>query len=156
MRVSKHHKYPQYYHRTEENKQVHNNGKYIKKNEQELVWKLAQKTYDEKVLYLAERRFEQIKKLAEEYDDDEIENIYLMEHEARKKFVKPVEKSWEEKFQEWASEAYQGKEFKKDVPVIMTDRGERVRSKSEKIMADYFYDILKINCTKEKQGKAQG
>ena len=97
LRVSKHRKYTQYYHRTDENKQIQNNGKYIKKNEQELVWKLAQKAYDEKVLTCVE------------------------------------------KHQEWAAEVYQGLEFREDVPLILTDRGERVRSKAEKILADYFY-----------------
>ena len=32
LRVSKHRKYTQYYHRTDDNKQIQNNGKYIKKN----------------------------------------------------------------------------------------------------------------------------
>ena len=36
-------------------------------------------------------------------------------------------------------EKYEGNPFMEDTPVIMTERGERVRSKSEKIMADYFY-----------------
>ena len=139
LRVSKHRKYTQYYHRTDENKQIQNNGKYIKKNEQELVWKLAQKAYDEKVLTSAEKRLIQIQKITEDYEDDEIENIYRTEHMERQKFIRPVVKTWEEKYQEWAAEVYQGLEFKEDVPLILTERGERVRSKSEKIMADYFY-----------------
>ena len=39
----------------------------------------------------------------------------------------------------WYEEEYHGKEFKEGVPVILTEKGERVRSKSEKIIADYFY-----------------
>ena len=34
---------------------------------------------------------------------------------------------------------YTGKEFFDDMPVIMTERGERVRSKSEKIIADKLF-----------------
>ena len=34
---------------------------------------------------------------------------------------------------------YEPKGFREEDPVIVTDRGERVRSKSEKILADYFY-----------------
>ena len=34
---------------------------------------------------------------------------------------------------------YKGKEFQEGVPIILTEKGERVRSKSEKIMADYFF-----------------
>lgn len=33
---------------------------------------------------------------------------------------------------------YKGKDFQEGTPVILTEKGERVRSKSEKIMADYF------------------
>lgn len=40
---------------------------------------------------------------------------------------------------EWYKEEYLGKEFKEGMPVILTEKGERVRSKSEKILADYFY-----------------
>ena len=36
-------------------------------------------------------------------------------------------------------EEYRKKDFPEGTPVILTEKGERVRSKSEKIMADYFY-----------------
>lgn len=39
----------------------------------------------------------------------------------------------------WDGETYQGKEFYEGTAVIITEKGERVRSKSEKILADYFY-----------------
>ena len=34
---------------------------------------------------------------------------------------------------------YKGKEFREDTPLIRSERRERVRSKSEKILADFFY-----------------
>lgn len=34
---------------------------------------------------------------------------------------------------------YKGKELNDDTMEIYTQKGERVRSKSEKILADYFY-----------------
>ena len=73
-----------------------------------------------------------------DYTDDELENIYLKEHSERQKLIKPVEPTWEQKINEWISKEYDGKEFHENVPVILTERGERVRSKSEKIMADFF------------------
>ena len=39
----------------------------------------------------------------------------------------------------WGAETYKGKESTDEVPFIVTEKGERVRSKSEKIIADYFY-----------------
>ena len=135
LRVSKSQNCPQFYHCTEEKKY----GTYISKSNKELIRKLAQKSYDEKILKLAEKRLVQIKKLARDYEDNEIENIYESEHLERQKFIIPVETTWLQRFEMWKNTEFKGKEFQEGVPVIMTERGERVRSKSEKIMADYFF-----------------
>lgn len=50
-----------------------------------------------------------------------------------------MELPWNEQLKQWISMEYNGNEFQEGTPVIMTERGERVRSKSEKILADYFY-----------------
>lgn len=124
-----------YYHCTDENKK---NGVYISKENKILIQALAQKSYDIKVLKCAEKRLLQIETLSRNYDDYEIENIFNREHAERKKFIHPVEPIWEQQTQAWIAEKYRGKGFKEGDPVIYTDRGERVRSKSEKILADYF------------------
>ena len=41
--------------------------------------------------------------------------------------------------QQWQQQPYVGKAFPEELPEIYTERGERVRSKSEKILADKFY-----------------
>ncbi len=56
LRISKSKNYLQYYHCTEKNKL----GKYIAKGNEELIHALAQKTYDEKILQLVEKRILQI------------------------------------------------------------------------------------------------
>ena len=56
----------------------------------------------------------------------------------RQRLIQPVEPTWEQQLREWMSKDYKGKEFREDTPVILTEQGERVRSKSEKILADYF------------------
>jgi hypothetical protein len=53
--------------------------------------------------------------------------------------IEPVEQTWENKVEEWKRIEYTGKEFREDAVEIYTQNGERVRSKSEKILADYFY-----------------
>ena len=50
-----------------------------------------------------------------------------------------MEPVWEQQLKAWESVDYNKKEFREEMPVILTERGERVRSKSEKILADYFY-----------------
>lgn len=135
LRLSKSHNHVQYYWCKEEKK----SSNYIPKEKVQLAKKLAQKSYDEKVLQLAKVRLTQIKKLTRDYTDDELEKIYLKEHIERKKLIKPVESTWEQQLEEWKSKEYKGKDFQEGTPVILTEKGERVRSKSEKIMADYFF-----------------
>lgn len=135
LRLSETNSYVQFYHCTKENKL----GKYIAKGNEELIQELAQKSYDEKVLKVAEKRLNQITRLLKDYEDDEIEQIFMKEHKERQHFIKPVEQTWEEYLREWKEKEYQGKGFQEGMPIIVTERGERVRSKSEKILADYFY-----------------
>jgi len=135
LRLSKSHNHTQYYCCTEEKK----SGDYISKENEALVQQLAQKSYDYKILQLAEKRLFQIKKLMRDYADDEFEKIYLNEHLERQKLIEPIEPTWEQRINEWKAVEYKGKDFQEGTPIILTEKGERVRSKSEKIMADYFY-----------------
>ena len=135
LRMSRSHNKQQYYRCTAERKA----GEYINKDNMELIRQLAQKAYDEKVIKFAEKRLLQIQKLAKNYKDNEIEQIYRNERIERQVLINPVEPTWEQRVKEWKEKTYIGKGFKTDVPVIMSEKGERVRSKSEKIMADYFY-----------------
>ena len=64
-------------------------------------------------------------------------DIFLMME--KEVLVMPIEPRWEQKLAQWDGETYQGKEFYEGTAVIITEKGERVRSKSEKILADYFY-----------------
>lgn len=137
LRISKSNNHIQYYHCKEEIPRK--NGIYLHKTEEELVHQLAQKGYNEKVLRLVEKRLRQISRIAEEYQDDEIEKIFLREHKLRQKLICPVESTWKQQLEQWMKEEYEGKGFKEGNPIIYSDRGERVRSKSEKILADYFY-----------------
>ena len=125
----------QYYHFTGEK----NRGSYIAKEDGELVKKLAQKGYDEKVVRLAGKRIRQIEDLLKSFDENEIDEIFNKEHEERQKLIEPAVPTWQQIVNEWKAKEYKGKDFHDDVPIILTERGERVRSKSEKILADYFY-----------------
>lgn len=114
-------------------------GQYLHNSDGELVHRLAQKSYDEKVLRLAGRRLRQMKYLTEEYQDNELEILYEKEHPERQKLIRPVELTWQQRLCLWMEEKYEGKAFKPGETEIYSERGERVRSKSEKILADYFY-----------------
>ena len=87
----------------------------------------------------AESRLKQIKKITRDYSDDEIEELFTSLHADRQALVTPVEATWKQLLNEWYTEEYQGKGFQEGTVVILSEKGERVRSKSEKILADYFY-----------------
>ncbi|MBE5958343.1 MAG: hypothetical protein E7254_05710 [Lachnospiraceae bacterium] len=112
--------------------------KYISKDNMDLIKSLAQKSYDKKILRCVEKRLNHISKLLKDYKEGDIENIYLNECVSRQNLVTPVELTYEQLVQSWLSMPYEGKEFTSECPVILTNNGMRVRSKSEKIMADYF------------------
>lgn len=134
LRISRGKKKPRYYHCREDDR----NGVYISNKNAELPGLLAQKTYDCQVLKKAESRLKQISKILEDYSDCEIEDLYSSLSEERKKLITPIEPLWEQAVQQWLQQSYQGKDFSDDAPVILTNKGLRVRSKSEKTIADYF------------------
>ena len=134
LRISKDKNKIRYYHCTEDNGEI-----YIPKSDKHLPQKLAQKTYNLSVMKKAEARLQQIKKITKDYSDDEIEVLFTSLHADRQSLVTPVEPTWKQLLEEWYAEEYQGKEFQEGTTVILTEKGERVRSKSEKILADFFY-----------------
>lgn len=136
LRLSNTRKWTQYYYYLPGEREKEH---YISKDNEDLIRKLAQKGYDAKVIKLARKRLDQIKKITKDYDEDEIEKLFLNEHGGRRKWIHPVEPTWNQQVQIWLSKEYIGKQFREGEPMILTDRGERVRSKSEKIIADCFF-----------------
>lgn len=115
-------------------------GKYITKAETDLAQRLAQKEYDSKLLTLVNKRIKQISSILKDYAEDEVEEVYNGLHEIKRELITPAEESWRQKVAKWKNTPYEGKGFEQGIPVIITKKGERVRSKSEKILADTFYD----------------
>ena len=123
----------QYFHRREESDRY---GIYLKKKEKPLAEKLAQKRYCSKVLQSARQEREAIQVYLERYPDILPETIYNSLSERRRELVTPLIETDEMFAERWQSVEYEGKELSDDIPELLTDRGERVRSKSEVIIAD--------------------
>lgn len=123
----------QYYYRTDPKDF---NGVYLKKNEIDLVRKLAQKDYDKQVYSAAIQELEAIEKYSKKFPERAIEEIYEEVRKERKSFISPIEVPIEEYVRTWQSRLYEGKGFEEDAPEIYTAKGERVRSKSEMMIAD--------------------
>ncbi len=146
LRVGKSQNCVQYYYCKEG---TSDSGTYLSKKDIALAKQLAQKSYDKNVLKCVNKRLPQIERILKDYEDNEIELLYLREHPERRKLIEPVEFPFEQKLDMWAAEPYECKKFRNDFPTIVTNKGLRVRSKSEKIMADYFDSlgiIFKYEC----------
>lgn len=111
-------------------------GVYIREKDIQLARKLAQKDYDKKVLSAAEKELKAITKYLTNYPSSNVEQIYENLHKERQKLIIPIRETDEQYIHRWESVEYQGKEFSADMPEYYTAKGERVRSKSEIIIAD--------------------
>lgn len=116
-------------------------GKYIPVHEIGRAKALAQKEYDLKALPELRRWLSLIDSFLARFRLQYLENLYACAHEGRQKLVTPVYVSDEVYIAQWLACAYVGKKIEDDVPEIRTLRGERVRSKSEAMIADTLYRL---------------
>ena len=123
----------QYYHRIDP-KDL--NGVYIKDKDLRIAQKLAQKDYDKKVLRAIEQELKAIRKYLSSNPSKLPEEIFESLHRERQKLVIPIKETDEEYIRNWEAVEYEGKRFYEDAPELYTAKGERVRSKSEVIIAD--------------------
>ena len=123
----------QYYHRTVPKDF---NGVYIREKDYKLAQKLAQKDYDAKILKAVEKELHAIQKYNAYYPDKCAEQLYENLHKERQKLIFPVCESEDAFVQQWESIEYEGKVFYGDAAEFYTAKNERVRSKSEVIIAD--------------------
>lgn len=104
-----------------------------------LVRSLTQKAYLTDVIKSAQKELTAIKPLIKAYGKTTYEDVYTQLTNDRKVLVKPYTLPDDEFLEQWISKPYTPKGFKEGIPVYTTIRGERVRSKSEQIIADRLY-----------------
>ena len=112
------------------------NGKYISKENLELVGKLAQKDYDRKILSIAEKELMLASDYLEYISSHPINGVYDGLSGARRELIKPVRMPDNVYMNEWVSKSYEHMGFEADAPEYYSDNGTRVRSKSEIIIAN--------------------
>lgn len=115
--------------------------KYLKKSEFEKAKNLAQSMYDNKLKSLLKRRIVQLKQINKDFALDEVDKLYDDLTEQRKKLIKPVETTRGQLIDDWNKKNYEGLTYRENLSEIYSKKGEMVRSKSEKILADKFYDM---------------
>ena len=143
LRIARKRKGVDYYYKEEDvvKRGTSSNGRYMKKEEYSLVVQLAQRDYDQNIYKKATERSGCIKEFLKKYQETSLEEVYSKTNEYRKKLITPVILSDEEYIKQWQEVSYKGKGFDDEEKEIITERGERVRSKSEKIIADKLYSL---------------
>lgn len=129
-----------YYHVTDSSPEW---GDYLPQMESKTIARLAQKEYDQTVLAEMQRELKAVDRFLKSFCPKRLHDIFEKLLPARRKFVQPVHLPDEEFAEQWLAVKYSGKGMAADAPLLETSRGERVRSKSEVIIADTL-DRLKI------------
>lgn len=109
---------------------------YIRKKDSSLAYDLAQKDYLLRLLRAAETELYHVEAALKNHHPDALVNAYLSLSPARRKLVRPCIQPKEVLIRNWLAYRYEPKPFSAADPEIFTEKGERVRSKSEKMIAD--------------------
>ena len=111
-------------------------GIYLRKEQMELVKRLAQRDYDRQVLKAAKKELRALDQLLRSVPTRRVEEQYAQLSECRKPLVVPAVKPVDVFVREWEQKEYEPKPFLEGDPVFYTAKKERVRSKSEVLIAD--------------------
>lgn len=137
LRITKNHNTEQFYIK-KDSKDTY--GLYISKKNMDLIHGLAQRDYAQKLLNLVKEEKKGIQQLIKIYEPQGIENIYEQLPLKRQKIVDPYILPNKEFVDQWMLSVYERKSIDIDESSqITTERGEIVRSKSEKILADKLH-----------------
>ncbi len=113
--------------------------RYLSLKEKDFISALAQKAYDTKILNCIEQELKAIERYLNTCPKVMPEDWYKELHSERQKMIVPIAPDWERLRADWLSLQYEGKGFDERIPEIYTDKGERVRSKSELLIANELY-----------------
>ncbi len=115
-------------------------GKYIRKQDQELAHALAQKEYMLKLRQEVKEEIEDIGKYLPRHENS-LENVYNKLNDYRKNIVIPMVLSDEQFVMQWEREHYETNPYLPEEKVYPTQKDELVRSKSEVLLADMYYEL---------------
>lgn len=111
---------------------------YIGISETKFIRNLAQKAYNQKVLRCMKKRIARLRHCLITYNKTDLDELYRRQKDERKNLVRPIRQTWEQIVEEWTQRPYLPLPAPDKEPLLLTEKGEAVRSKSEKIIADYL------------------
>ena len=120
--------------------QFYVDGKYVSKKKMDFIHGVAQREYYEKLVPILETHIGRMNEVQKMYEEQLIENCYEELCGARKELVTPAIDSLDRKIHQFMEEKFEGGKFEEeDHTEFYSVKGERVRSKSELIIADELY-----------------
>lgn len=113
---------------------------YLPKKRRDVAVGIANRDYAKELIKEVENQLKLLYKLKDFYEEERLENSYRKLGELRKKLITAPILPIEDIVKRFEEIEYEGKEFDANVRhEYYTARGERVRSKSEKIIADELF-----------------
>lgn len=123
----------QYYHKKDN---YVADGVYLKRSQNSFAAALAQKDYDLKLISELKVEKRALDRILNGYRPERIDEIYVSLHVNNRLLIRPVKLLDEDYVKRWMKTEYEKKPFEENAPEFYTAKGERVRSKSEIIIAD--------------------
>ena len=137
IRISQNSGHPEYYLLTERGSL---RGKYLPHSQKTLARQLAQKDYDARLIKLLQKEISALQNYMKQTSNGRaIPELYDSLCPARRSLITPAILTNEQYAARWQDISWKGRPFASDAPYICTARGERVRSKSEVIIADTLF-----------------
>lgn len=137
IRISQNSGHPEYYLVTERGSL---RGKYLPHSQKTLARQLAQKDYDARLIKLLQKEISALQNYMKQTSNGRaIPELYDSLCPARRSLITPAILTNEQYAARWQDVSWTGRPFESDAPYICTARGERVRSKSEVIIADTLF-----------------
>ena len=137
IRISQNGGHPEYYLVTETGSL---RGKYLPHSQETLARQLAQKDYDIRLIKQLQKEIDTLQNYLKHTGGGRaISELYDSLCPARRALITPVTLTDEQYAANWQEVSWAGRPFSPDTPLLLTARGERVRSKSEVIIADTLF-----------------
>jgi len=113
-----------------------NKGTYISKSQINKAQEIAQSQYNKKLIRLLSRQIKALDIFTKNFFEDEMTQLYKKLPLERRKLINPVTLSDKEFAKNWLTLSYDGLYFDSEESLLFTAKGERVRSKSELLIAE--------------------
>ncbi len=116
-------------------------GKYLNKTNFDQVKNLAKKDYNRKFLKSAQKELEILDRTIAELSKDNGDLVYQNLKDERKRLVTPYILTDEQFAKEWEDKKYRASVYMPEEKKYETRKGDKVRSKSEAILADILFEL---------------